>query len=406
MLVISPSTFGASIVAATQIYMDIYDILDGDLQRGVHETCVVLQDLQAAGERFTEYAAGLKPYAKAHMPPNAVRNARATVGLIRPNQERQGVQGWTFHSFSGPKEATFIPLTVLATLPLLAGNKIWLVKYFTHRLGLQFCSAHQTSLAAAYLYQGTGACGILQERWEDMDFVIAHQNSQGRFLRTTDVGLRSVARQYDMALGVSLQELARVERPRLPAHNICANKSVKLQSTSIFIKAFCANGGSRRGITGRQHDGMDTMYECVRQAASAEGGLKDPMVAAQWATAKELASTQLLQVLQDSLSADEPHLNFDYFSFFARCLDLLGKTSDVYCDRQLSTPKLYKLAVDACMYEVVDAVLWEAVAHESRGLDPSQMLLHHVSQALQAVIVSTGDDCVMRCLLTSSGHIP
>ena len=114
---------------------------------------------------------------------------------------------------------------------------------------------------------------------------------------------------------------------------------------------------------------------------------------------------QMLSVLLEGFTEDEPYFNFDYNNFFVSCLKLLrGCTDDWFSHLRIGQFK--KACKRTYMYEVVDKVLWEAVAAETRNIDTSQTTLYQTGQMMSTFIEKEGDTFHRRSEHLSSGHIP
>lgn len=236
-----------------------------------------------------------------------------------------------------------------------------------------------------------------------MDFAVDRQNAQGPFLRHGGDSLRSVAREYRIALGMPLHQASREPRPSLPGQAACSRKSQRIQCPSSYLQ--CHTSWEPDGsLSVRLKTTTEGLYETLKRFASVAGGIKDEKIANQWRETRKLAPSQLLQVTVEVLTDDEPYLWFDYMRFLNNCMNQLELATDLWF-LHLREGVFRKKSKQLCMYEVADEVMWEAVDIETRGLEKERAALFGVSINLREITGQHGGELKEDSFAMSSGRL-
>ncbi|KAK5111505.1 hypothetical protein LTR85_011853 [Meristemomyces frigidus] len=392
------------LLAATQIYMDIYDALDGDLARGVSETKDVFDRIHAVAQQSRDFFSNLSVHGNKNV--DAKRAAGVLDGMenvVQIDQQEGPRRGWTFQLKGLPYRA-FIPLTLIETLPLLAGHQVWNPLFVMHHAGINFLNINQTLLAAAHLYRAADVCGVIERPWADMNFVIDRLNGRAPFLRQTDGSIRSVSNTYRLALGMSLNQVSRGAQAVLPQPTFCAQHSRRATSTSDYMQAAGKASVAASGSYAKSRLGF--CYEWLKVHISEGNGIKDETIASQWTETKRLSPVQLLSVLLESFVADEPYFNFDYINFFSTCTTVVetavNDSFELTSKSQPEKPVKHMFG----LYELVDMLLAKAAEAEVGGMSKRGSHLRVAGNIINATVQSSGHAYMKKSLKASSGHIP
>ncbi|CZT17851.1 uncharacterized protein RCC_03687 [Ramularia collo-cygni] len=200
-------TYGPHNLVATQIYMDVWDVLESCPERALLEANATIEQGAETTRNFSEFSKACSSVSTK----SEIRMDVTGGPIAKPchrckvHQTQKDRTGWTYQA-SESQSPVFIPSNVLATLPVFCG-----VTAFRERIdltihGSRLCDANQFTLAAAHLYRAAIVQGSLNTRWDDMEFVISRQNSRDRFVGDMEGQecVNFVARQYCLALGMNV----------------------------------------------------------------------------------------------------------------------------------------------------------------------------------------------------------
>lgn len=229
-----------------------------------------------------------------------------------------------------------------------------------------------------------------------MEFLIARQNTRASFVRDVEgqENVDFVAKQYCLALGIPLTQVAGKYRPPIPSDNTCAKRANHMRITSAWL---LAEWSDNRGITPFQF-----FYECAR-SYMAYHKVDDDLLVSQWELTKKLTPCQLLTIVGELLHEDEPYVNFDLYRFAQRCIDLTMKCCDIFLQRH-SSPRIGNRR--PMPYVITAEILWTSASVLARGLDKSKSSLHAAAQTMQDLIRLHGREGVDQAIPLSSGNIP
>lgn len=379
-------TYGPEMLVGTQIYMEIYDVLGGRMDRGMLE----------ATNTIARAAATLEAFDKLHI--KCLQDGFDGIGGndtepcsgVTVDETFEGLGGWNYQFDPNDAAVVFIPSNVLATLPLYCCRQAFLERANMTILGSRILDENQFLLGLAHLYKGAIAEGSLDVQWEDMDYIISRQNSRGTFVREWEGrdSLLAVAKQYSLSLGVSLSQLAKKEYPTLPSNASCKKNATKMSLTSARVHGLLS--------TEQNKTILGCYYECARNFMAHCKVSDDEHLAQQWKQTKKLTPCQLLQVVEEALVEDEVSLNFDLLQFARTVIHMAIHASELYFGPD-STDHPYR---------AVHEILWEAVSAKSTRMKGSSTILHHLGELMKEFIATHGHDLLDQATLLSSGHIP
>ncbi|CZT19224.1 uncharacterized protein RCC_05070 [Ramularia collo-cygni] len=375
--------WNAGFVAATQLYMDFYDFLEGDLARGVRDYEPILDQIETKAIDYIAWYDQLDEPTKINTPDTAPYTMQMICCIARPHcYDQARREGWNLQqnlsANSDQLEAFFMPLSVLNTLPILAGHLTWKLRLIAHRNEIALCNSRGVVLAAAHIHNATKLLHGTSYDWPDLDHVVSRQSTA--FLRHGNGSVLSAARQYAMALGHPLEVVTGSHRPKIPSVEVISNKGVVLQSASYFS----AHDTGTLVLRDRSLP-MKVMYDAVRGYATAHCGIKDKVIAEQWSNTKRLTPGQILLVLGEIIFEDERQLQFDYLGLLRVCVDTLrdvGKACSLKQRAMLQSRK----AVGNFMFEQVYEILYDAAAIETRGLPVERSPLFTARQGIRAAL--------------------
>lgn len=415
-------TYGPHTVASAQIYMDIWDVLDGQTDRALLEGSSILAQVASTEDRFDEFAegynsvqfdaatevdfSGMLPFQPDLFKPYGDRLtirffyvggevSQLCRRVIATEDEEKGA-GWNLY-LASVEPPIFMPTNVLAVLPILSGMLGFREKVDLTEHGQRLCDSNQNILAAAHLYKGALAQGSLDIEWPDMDYILSRQATRRAYVRSGEgqETVNWVAKQYCLALGMPLARVAGKYRPTLPSELLCRKKAAKMQSTSAWLNAEWSKDQNKSPYF--------FYYECARSYMTYHKNIDDRL-ATQWRQTKKLTPCQMLFIVQETLQEDEPSSNFDLFQFAEHAINII-----MHCGELLHEQHTDSEEIDngrQAPYVSTSEVLWDAASNEARGLDKSLTVLNAASKYMREIIQLHGRDCLDRAFALSSGHMP
>ncbi|KAK4617706.1 hypothetical protein CLAFUW4_12591 [Fulvia fulva] len=419
------------LVAATTLYMDIYDVLGGDLERGIREIMPYMERLETTLKDWKDYndpAHERNPLLSDHAIDEGplkydslreqflpVRNTSTTTGWrankhVTRDDIARDPSCWKKDDWPG----AFISSNVLCSLPIFATQAVNLTLHDVQCHGLNLCNNMDLVLAAAHWYNAAKISGTAPQSWPDMDFVIERENEVSRYLGTGDGTVCGAAKQFCLALGMTLPQVTGKSRVAIP--HIGKNKSAKMSNISRFTPH---DSGLRSMHTARHRhekvawttlahkNGLDLsrLYSVIKGYASSVG-IRDPVLSGQWRATRRLSPSQLLKIIEEIFVEDEAYIHFDLHQFYMRCFSFMyevlkhhrefisEKRAMAYSRRQMSFPFM------------VNEILWDAVALEGSKHGMKNTMLYHVGQILNAMQPSNLSVATTQAQRFSSRRIP
>ncbi|CAK1363714.1 unnamed protein product [Cercospora beticola] len=358
------------LVAATQIYADMHDELRGNISFALQET-----------ERAHHFT--MDTVRKYLDGPDRVSWLEACGSApLSINQERNGLRGWVVRIPKGYRDdlapcETFIPESILRALPLLPAIRVRCHLYAAQHQAIDQMSQHGMLLSAAHLYHAGRMTRAISAPWEDMDFLIERQEARGVSLRLGAATPRSVARHYFLAMGHSLAEVMKSKAlPNMLSLAQAESKRVKCVSACLFDTV--------QGKTEYTSE-IRLLYQVVQAYGKR---IKDKEINAQYLATKRLNPVQLLQIAQEVLVDDEPHLYFDYLNFGELCrkwlvdaCNLVAKAVEMNCVFSRG---------DKDLYIPTSIILWRAVVADDEHRSKFRTELCQVGKLADRLIASHG----------------
>lgn len=393
-------SYGPHILVATQIYMEIWDALDGHTDRGMLEASITIARSAETFRKFEDFKRQCISADDGGLSMRIVCPGAKICLKTKVNQSVGARLGWTYQS-GASQPILFIPSNVLAALPIYCGRRAFLEQVDLTVHGMELLNSDQFLLAGAHLYKAATVQGSLDLKWDDMDFLISRQNTRGPFVRAWDSceSVTIIAKQYHLALGIPLSQLAGKNHPAIPSDAVCEKKSTKMFMTSASI-----SGEWSRPL--ENETPMRALYDCARNFML-YCKVPDGRLVTQWDQTKKLTPCQMLFITQEALVEDELSLNFDFFSFARQVIGMAMAASDVFVDRleQDCIPeRLEKRAPKP--YLIINEILWEAANAEREDSRRSSTVLHVAGKMMCDFISLYGRDGLDEAMPISSGHIP
>lgn len=382
------------IVVATQVYLDIHELMGKHLDQGIHH-------LQDAYQRTKELTEDLKEYRDVfHDQMLESLSVIQTVEWVASTASRfeQLIEDVerdcrTFSSRQAREQEVLGPVATLMerSLPAHTGAILTDLKIELYATGCQIANQYSIVLTAAHLYKGLRNMGALQVDWHDMDFCIASFGTRRPLVSKTKGPWNgeAAARRYHLALGISAQDFASNARSK----RTTLRESRKLEMTSPLLQKLYERRQdcSTRGL-GRKS--KTKVIQSVLQALAADEASTLAKSCGRGSHLRDtFTSSQLLTTFRARLLRDEPVLNFDFVRFTLSCLRLLRELQlDVGPLVGLSDPR-----DDPFHFDLVTRLLWSSGSSKE---------VRTATYILQAYIDSEGKALIKQAYDQSSGRIP
>ncbi|KAK4629107.1 hypothetical protein CLAFUW4_08317 [Fulvia fulva] len=375
------TSFTTPQVFSVQLYMDIYDILDGELEQGLRELTAAYRMTQDSLEDFVKV--------RQRMGSPLSSTALMLCPLPKPHQV-DGREGWLLDASEahGIKRVSasfgpqFVPANVLATLPILCGRLAFDVVSDWQSCGVNLANRNSTVLATAHLYKATAVQSPFNQPWLDMETAIARQvRPEGTMYREGENTVRDVAKRYCLAMGVPLAQVAQKHHPKRPADSVSMKKAYRLIDRSVFALAemdACWNSDRRQLISKPQ---STFFYECMRRYTRLGGKLQDNALIEHWTKTGRLTSCQLLRVVRQITAADR---------LVGQCHLILSSVSRYYATKSKAKVPAHLKTEYPQPNLLINEMLWEAAGSQTRGLKVESTVLHAIGLELQDIISTNG----------------
>ncbi|KAK6349848.1 hypothetical protein TWF696_006112 [Orbilia brochopaga] len=248
--------------------------------------------------------------------------------------------------------------------PVLCGIMLSEFKLLVHQYSLELAQRNSLVIVTANMYNATLASGVMTEKWQDMEDLIAiHALDNNIFVGGRPTASRDCLSRFFTVLGYSIVNRAKgrsflesiEQRPkgRNTPHGFFTMPR-KIKSTSVYANAIGwsaplkssllkskRRGGPQKIYTWPGHqlpenmtcilpkvvDGQIKRYLELQKKSllmkEYEHAALDKNIIAQWQKNKELDQLQLLDVFYRSVEVDDFHFSFDYFSIVEKCMAIL-----------------------------------------------------------------------------------
>lgn len=383
------------LVAASQIYLEMFDALNGDFDRCYHELSALVQRAELLRLSPSRIEIQDRVYSK--------WSAFCSVGA-----DANGRTGW--YVPSRPSEAletsrVFVPASFLSAMPLLASHRAYKTLW-AHQGNIRLHPGIIDEVSsAAYLYKAAQLSGSIKKPWVDMDFFLTRQEAfQKSSWWSGEKTMRSLANSFGMSLGLSAHEVSGAKVPVLPK----PERAKKAKGEPVLLLHFMAAywDAMRQGCYLRLEINMRMLYKLAEVQACSKGGIQDQTIAEQWSKTRRLSPIQLLQVAQEVLIEDDPYIHFDYYTFSDQCIEWCCLAESCFFDATHKTPTRKSHAYPY-NYHVLHGMLWDAAMAEMRGISMERTSLHQLGMSMQnsSPFNAGSSDCTRRALEISSGHL-
>lgn len=385
------------LVVACQTYMDIYGIVGSKPEYGLLPLWAALLKSEDSVAEFIECTQVVRDGDDAYEKLRDIgrENGRLARGWVSAGADHKDIKDYL--KKHGLKSGDLPPSApLLSMLPVYTGRVLYDVKTEMHCYSISAANDNLFILAMAHLYKAARHYGLLPAPWHDMDFVIAQQSADRPLVTKTpaNAGPKALARHYQMALGVPASSFARNPSLVLP-------KSSKLSPKKFRLLVVTSEFG-RASIERKKDDGVlgvcrDDFIEVVLQAMAARND-----GSGRSAVAAKFSPTQLPATFKKSLLADEPHLNFDYLSFW---VDVNLVFADLFTNALRKLPESLSRNVHSC-YELVDAFLRDAADVQLRSKPLAHAAISDAARVLNDFIAKDSKKYTQPAFDQSSGRIP
>ncbi|KAF3094187.1 hypothetical protein TWF102_007692 [Orbilia oligospora] len=286
--------------------------------------------------------------------------------------------------------------------PVLCGLVLSRVRLSIHSLGLHLAVQDSVVAMAAHVYNTGLVNGLLKSKWPDMeDLINIHALDKTLFIGSRPTTTDGCPSRFFTSMGFSVQSRAKggtfIEAlmkfgngERLPYRIL--NRRREIGFTSVFANAakkefkWCLDELTFHftEVIGNQIKRyLDLKKE--KLLTEFENPMLDETTVAQWQKHKKLNQLQLLEVLYNSIEADDFHFNFDYISMAERCAKFLTVVDKASRD-------LFSIALgDSILLQKlgVRSNVWPIAVFD--GSDTGMFILKLACDALVPLLKNQGD---------------
>ncbi|KAK5127814.1 hypothetical protein LTR85_004930 [Meristemomyces frigidus] len=396
----------AWLLVACQLYMDLWDNIDAQLDFGAAELC---KAVQAASTTERQYDQFLKSYKGPHLPKvTGVLKKRLAAdrvveqSLTRANHAKAQEGSKAFLEEEKTVTAgdpNWVANGAFEELPVSAGYSL-----YDHRMSIHYVTVEMTNfgtavLSVAHLYRAARHYGLIESKWRDMEWLVDTHSKKHPLAMDVPPGADDLAlcRRFEIALGIPpTVMLASRRNAHISFKEMGKRKDERrIQSGSDLIGAIAALGCAREcggGVTGEV---LDEVLMALYSPQSKENNGRR--------TRQAISGIQLLKSFKDTTVSDEPQLHFDYLGFWMLCADLMGK---LYKDVMHLLPKKFRPGVDQGPSLII-ALFYEAVRYQRASRPLEQCALGAAVRILCECIGKYGENTFTKAAFEqSSGHIP
>lgn len=307
---------------------------------------------------------------------------------------------------------------LLAHFPMLTGHVWRNLSQLKLADAIEMCNSDLAFLSMAHLYRAALKAGLLRQKWDDMEALIAYHGDKSLGLVDSGVSTRPMmhhAKFYAIALGVEPKKVAKVRargqlrrQPlvQLPTLAVALRRMPKLRAMSDFEEALQKSTRLNHDLGFSQKGTVPVAIYRTAQKAVERGGAHIPQaIRQQWKICHKLSPTQTLAALQANLVREELFCYFDYHMFLLDCHDIF-KGLIIAINDGLTALKVTPLAHDIPLHHLTNQIFWDAADIEHKSASSYASLLGLTSEVFNRVISETGDQRLQGAKLWSSGHIP
>lgn len=382
-------------VSASQVYLEMYDALDGDMGRCFRELGELIERAEVvriesasrySGKHFENWKFFPRPGKDDH------GNAGWLIPLAPDVEEKLGeeVRYLVPEGFLSTPPGTRISSCLQDVVRAPAGDSQ------TSRHRLDNCERHLSLQGCTTLWihrRILGRYGLFHRSAGSFVQNLMERREKHAFARQP---LRPIP--WTFHLESLMWSGAQTSKPEYAA------KAMEKPGTHCrYMDAYCDTMEDTCDI-GLETD-MRMFYRMVAGQALSSKGIQDETIAEQWKETRRLSPVQLLQVAQEILIEDDPHIHFDYYGFSGRCSEWLQLAGTCFSSAAKRT-QTRSLLTHPYRYSAVHAVLWESAMAEMRGIPSEETSLREIGRLAQTFFKTDDPGCKRRSLELSSGHIP
>jgi hypothetical protein len=398
------------ILVYVQIHLDLWSVIPADLERGINALAGIWDVTRSSIRSLKAFHGSASEQVRKHLP-DLVERADNLLDLMTPvvppgkttAWAPEDATAWAFKHWSRSEVLT-VPMPILKALPMLPLERALLVLRGRTTFGVDMCCAQPVVLTTAHLYRAARVTGLLEREWPDMEFIIENQNSwsSSKFCRTTAKDSYEVAKHFRLSLGMKLGTVNFGRRHVLPNSETISNQATKMSLCSPMSEAINTAAALEKSLG--VGNPLAVIYDCIKLHASKSNGIRNHSLASQYEHTRAFTPTQLLAMVQEIVVQEELQVNFNYFGFIERCLELLNQVS-----QNCTTEFLINFlpSVDDCMFhQLVDEILYEAAAAELRKSPLQSTMLQTAAKILKAEIDLSGEELLQKAHEVSSKFDP
>ena len=312
-------------VYATQIHMDIWDILQADMGRGY---CEGMEAVWFRDREIRDYQAQYYDSATAadHMQTQNVTR-EVVESTISINKREVDKRGWLV-SGSGPEcqpisiPRIFLSQDLMRLLPLLPLHQARRMLVVKQSWAAEIHNRHFNLLACMRLYQAVQLSQTTYgQTWNDMDFFLRSQARDSPFRNAVTQGPGSLADlpfkfTADLGLHVQRQDSAQA-RPPMPTMPMTSEQQCKAVN-KLEISAAANSRPSNR------FDHFNGILKWHRAGNTLRKTNQNQDLIDNWNT-RTMSTKQLLQLLEHIFVEDEVHLRFPHINFALDCIEYMDE---------------------------------------------------------------------------------
>lgn len=399
----SPKDLPTWLVFASEVYMDIYDILGPNFKNG-HRILLTrgMESLKSLQAWFDRCERSDTSQAADYIEDGPLGDEIGIRKLMsdwfaddRKNQRK-----------TKPGVGLLInePYHFMRTYPLVAGVNVYTLGMRTHYAGIEVLNDARVVLCTAYLYKACVSSGALTRSWPDMEFIIETHSKMRPFIWESEQGVSAMARHLGMALGVKRTDFDKAQRPKLPSTDQIQRLAKRVERDFPLLTVYNKQPRDRLDVDAGMFEAATLCFMQQQKSRAANGGRSE--VSKQWQKVGKLTPQQLVVGFKDAFIDFEPDLNSDYIRFTLQCFDLLRDVLN-----QCAPVFTYQAPEAAPGWnqrpqELVYAILWDAADSANNAkCGPSQALLR-AGRCLQEYVAEHGSTFSKQAFEKASGHTP
>lgn len=398
------------LVFACQVYIDMYDLVDGQQMPGSEEVQKQIRQAQSDYKAFQ----GMPGRARF----DDYRGPRCTISDFFDHtmdfvnacleDKIQDVYSATNHESTADIVDPRQKHQLRNMMPLYAASTAFKILEATHIDGALLCNNNDLVLSAAYLYRACVQSGYLEDSsWTDMDFVISNHSEEKPLVLERDGDIKTMGKFFGMRLGLSISAYANGQKAVLPKRMV-SKEQIGPTFPLFKVHKEQAIASQKRSPAGYKEK-VAAAIRCANRLAREASG-SGPNLLGKSSKKRDATSTasfapaQMLEASQKAFKKWEADLNFNYTAFYISCLELLhevGVACHEYFERNQprAAPRWEQHLADLVYAILMDAANDE-IGGEGRSRSPalsiaSKHLRHHVKLHGRefydaAVVKSTG----------------